>query len=178
MAKILTDKHKRFADEYLIDLNGAQAAIRSGYSQKTARSIAAELLTKPDVQRYLAEKQEKLQRKTDVTQERVVNELAKIAFADITDYLEYHGRLGIPVVDVKDSSDVDGSPIQEVSLSKDGTFKFRLYSKLDALDKLFRHLGLYNGDSTVIADTLNENLESLKDLLQNPAPNRNLPDDE
>ena len=60
----LTEKQKRFCDEYLIDLNGTQAAIRAGYSEKTARMIAAENLTKPYIRKYidkrLAEKEKSL----------------------------------------------------------------------------------------------------------------------
>lgn len=69
MATKLTAKQQRFCDEYLIDLNATQAAIRAGYSEKTARSIAAENLTKPDIQEYiqkrLAEKEDALIAKQD-----------------------------------------------------------------------------------------------------------------
>ena len=65
----LTDKQQRFCDEYLIDLNGTQAAIRAGYSKKTARQMAAENLTKPDIKEYIekrmAEKEESLIAKQD-----------------------------------------------------------------------------------------------------------------
>lgn len=168
MAK-LTEKQKRFADEYLIDLNATQAAIRAGYSKKTASRIAIELLNKTHVSEYVQKRQSRLQAKTEVTQERVIAELAKIGFASITDYLEYktalrvidHDENGNPIhdwamlVNAIDSAEVDGSPIQEVSISKDGTFKFKLYSKLDALEKLARHLGLYN-DSAAAKDTREE----------------------
>lgn len=73
--KPLTDKQKRFADEYLIDLNATQAAIRAGYSEKTARSIAQENLTKPDIQAYLAEKQKKLEEENSISVSWVLNEL-------------------------------------------------------------------------------------------------------
>lgn len=55
---MLNDKQKKFCNEYLIDLNATQAAIRAGYSEKTARSIANENLTKPDIQKYIQELQE------------------------------------------------------------------------------------------------------------------------
>lgn len=75
----LTDKQKRFCDEYLIDLNATQAAIRAGYSKKTAEIIGFENLRKPKIQAYIASKQQSLQEKTEVTQEYVVNGLKKIA---------------------------------------------------------------------------------------------------
>lgn len=154
----LTGKQKRFADEYLVDLNATQAAIRAGYSQRTAYSIGDENLRKPEIKTYIQKRQKQLQEKTGITQERVLAELEKIGFSRITDYLEYKTvqrvieyKDGEPVIDwammvsAIDSANVDGSPIQEVSVSKDGTFKFKLYSKVDALEKLGRYLGLFDG---------------------------------
>lgn len=97
----------------------------------------------------------------------VLSELSKVGRAKVTDYLNYRTIMrqvdvhadGTPiydwamVVDALDSTEVDGSPIQEVSIAKDGTFKFKLYNKLDALEKLARHLGLY-GDSEADKDAL------------------------
>lgn len=168
----LTDKQKKFVNEYLIDLNATQAAIRAGYSEKTARSIGQRLLTNVDIQSDIQKRQTALQEKTEITQERVLRELSKIGFASLTDYLSYKTAMrqvdtdsnGEPVydwamiVDAMESEQVDGAPIQEVSIGRDGTFKFKLYSKLDALDKIARHLGMYSeqkedeGESVVIVD--------------------------
>lgn len=164
MAKI-TEKQKRFADEYLVDLNATQAAIRAGYSPKTAEATASRLLRNVKVADYLQERRSALQERTDITQERVIAEFAKIGFASITDYIEYKTLLrktgenkdGAPEYDwamsviAKDSNEVDGSPIQEVSVGRDGTFKFKMYSKLDALEKIGRILGLF-GAGHVISD--------------------------
>lgn len=70
----LTDKQKRFCEEYLIDCNATQAAIRAGYSERTAKSIGAENLTKPDLQNYIAE---------------LMNEVKKDTIADATEIMEY-----------------------------------------------------------------------------------------
>ena len=75
----LTDKQQRFVDEYLIDLNATQAAIRAGYSEKTAKSIGQENLTKPDIQKAIQEAQESLSNKTQLTVDMVVNGLLKEA---------------------------------------------------------------------------------------------------
>ncbi|NLB91698.1 MAG: terminase small subunit [Clostridiales bacterium] len=153
----LTEKQRKFVQEYLIDLNATQAAIRAGYSSKTADSAASRLLGNVKVQAYIQEQQNRLQSKTEITQEKVLNELAKVGFASLTDYLEYKTVLrevgkdadGEPMYDYAmtvnaiESEAVDGAPIQEVSIGKDGTFKFKLYNKLDALDKLGKHLGLF-----------------------------------
>lgn len=80
--KKLTEKQKRFCEEYLIDLNATQAAIRAGYSSKTASRIAIELLNKTHVSKYLAELMRKRSESTKITSEQVVKELEKIAFSD------------------------------------------------------------------------------------------------
>lgn len=76
----LTEKQQRFVDEYLIDLNATQAAIRAGYSVKTADAIGCENLTKPNIQQAIAEHMAERSRRTGVNQDRVVLELAKIAY--------------------------------------------------------------------------------------------------
>ena len=71
----LTPKQQRFVEEYLIDLNATQAAIRAGYSEKTAKEIGSENLTKPNIAKAIAEAQEKLSNKAQVTVEMVVQGL-------------------------------------------------------------------------------------------------------
>lgn len=71
----LTPKQQRFVEEYLIDLNATQAAIRAGYSEKTAQEIGSENLSKPMVAKAIAEAQEKLSNKAQVTVEMVVQGL-------------------------------------------------------------------------------------------------------
>jgi len=78
----LTDKQSRFVDEYLVDLNATGAAIRAGYSARTARSIGQENLTKPDIAARISERQQELGVQAEVTSERVVSALAEIAFGD------------------------------------------------------------------------------------------------
>ncbi len=85
----LNDKQKRFVDEYLIDLNATQAAIRAGYSKATARQIASELLTKPDMQEAIQEAQKKRSERTQITQDWVIKRLAALADADIKRVAEW-----------------------------------------------------------------------------------------
>jgi phage terminase small subunit len=84
----LTEREKRFCNEYVIDFNATAAAIRAGYSKKTARRIASENLTKLDIQNYLRTIQQRLQQKIEITQERVLQEYARIAFSNIKNYLK------------------------------------------------------------------------------------------
>lgn len=74
----LNDKQKLFCQEYMKDLNGAQAAIRAGYSAKTARSIANELLTKPDIQAYIQELQEGIRKRNQITIDEIMSDLIEV----------------------------------------------------------------------------------------------------
>ena len=82
---MLTPKQSRFVAEYLVDLNGTQAAIRAGYSPKTAKAIACENLTKPDIVAAIAKAQAQLSEHTEVTIKSVVAELAKLGFAPLSE---------------------------------------------------------------------------------------------
>ena len=77
----ITAKQRRFCEEYLIDLNATQAAIRAGYSARTAKAIASENLTKPYIAAEIAAAFAARSERTEVTQDRVIEELALIAFA-------------------------------------------------------------------------------------------------
>lgn len=96
----LTAKQQRFVDEYLVDLNATQAAIRAGYSAATARSIAAENLTKPNIAAAVSAAQAERAKRTGITADRVLEDLARVAFGDVRKLVEYrrtccrhcHGR--------------------------------------------------------------------------------------
>lgn len=78
----LTEKQKRFCEEYLIDLNVTQSALRAGYSEKTAYSIGNENLKKPEIQKYISELMKKQSERTNITADKVLSELEKVAFTD------------------------------------------------------------------------------------------------
>lgn len=79
----LTDKQARFCEEYLIDLNATQAAIRAGYSEKTAREQAAQNLSKLNIQEKIAELKAERSKRTEMTQDSVIQELAAVARAEV-----------------------------------------------------------------------------------------------
>jgi phage terminase small subunit len=89
----LTAKQEKFCNEYLIDLNATQAAIRAGYSQKTAQVIGAENLTKPIISQYIQKQRQKTAEKAEITRDKIVNEYAKLAFFDIRKVLTIDGGL-------------------------------------------------------------------------------------
>ena len=78
----MTKKQKTFCDEYLIDLNATQAAIRAGYSSKTADRIGPELLGKTCIQENIAKAMAERSKRTGISQDRVIQELARIAFVN------------------------------------------------------------------------------------------------
>lgn len=144
----MTDKQKRFCEEYMIDLNATQAAIRAGYSPKTAYSIGEENLKKPDIQNRIAQLQAEQSRRTGVSADRVVRELAKIAFVNAGDLIDPE------TASVKlDASRDDLAAVQSIKVKtfgEDGLeHEVKLADKLRALDLLGRHLGVFK-----------ENLES------------------
>lgn len=156
MAK-LSKKQQAFIQEYLIDLNATQAAIRAGYSSHTAHEQGAQLLAKLSIRAEVDKAMAIRSRRTGISQDRVLHEVAKIAFADIKDFVSFYTAKtvvdyddnGAPIVDykqvveVKPSSEVDGTLISEISIAKDGTLKFKLHDKGAALDKLGKHLGMF-----------------------------------
>lgn len=144
MAK-LTEKQQRFVDEYLIDLNATQAAVRAGYSVDSARDIGCENLTKPNIQAAVGKAMAARSKRTGVNQDRIVLELAKIAFVNMTDIVDSYGRIKstasaddlacIESVKYKSSeSDTGSSEEREVKVA----------SKLKALELLGKHLGMWN----------------------------------
>ena len=75
---MLNEKQKKFCEEYIIDFNGTQSAIREGYSKKTAYSMASENLRKPEVQAYLKELIENRNKRTGITQDEVVRDIIEV----------------------------------------------------------------------------------------------------
>lgn len=149
----LNDKQQRFVEEYLIDLNATKAAIRSGYSEKTARSIASELLTNPNIEEAVAVGRKRLSEATAVTAEAVVNELRKLGFSNMADYMR-PGSDGDPTLDFSNLTRDQAAALVEVTVEdfKDGRgedardvrrVKFKLADKRAALVDLGKHLGLF-----------------------------------
>ena len=81
----MTEKQKRFCDEYLIDLNATQAAIRAGYSKKTAKAIGCELLTKPDLSAYMQEQLDKIHEQKTADAQEVIEYLTSVMRGEHTE---------------------------------------------------------------------------------------------
>lgn len=144
MAK-LTEKQQRFVEEYLIDLNATQAAIRAGYSVKTADVQGSRMLGNVKVQSAIGEAMAKRSRRTGINQDRVVQELAKIAFVKITDIVDSKGRIK---EDAKPEDlacvEVLKQKLYEMDNGISMESEIRLSPKLKALELLGKHLGMWN----------------------------------
>ena len=90
----LNAKQNRFVEEYLVDLNATKAAIRAGYSERTAEVIGYENLRKPQIQEAIQAAIEKRSERTEITQDKVVAELGKVAFAEAHDYTDADLKYG------------------------------------------------------------------------------------
>ena len=151
----LTAKQEKFCTEYLIDLNATQAAVRAGYSEKTAAVIGAENLTKPNIKEFIQIKQKELQETTGITQKRVLDEYAKIAFSDIRKMFDENNRL----IDIQDIPDEIAACLSSVEIDQlfgqtiEGkvqigeTKKVKVWNNINALDSLARHLGIFEKDN-------------------------------
>jgi phage terminase small subunit len=144
----LTPKQQRFVDEYLIDLNATQAAIRAGYSEKTAQEIGSENLSKPIIAEAIAAAMKEREKRTEITQDRVLKEYAKLAFLDPRRFYDEDGAL-IPVhkLDADVAAALVGVDVHEEKV--DGvaigqTKKIKFVDKKGALDSVARHLGMFN----------------------------------
>lgn len=174
----LTAKQERFVAEYLIDLNATQAAIRAGYSEKTANEQGSRLLANVKIAAAVAEAQAKRSKRTEITQDMVLAELAKIGFSDLRKVLTATGNLSGPhdwddntagaiasVEIVTRPGGVDENGEREV----EHVAKIKTWDKLSALEKLGKHLGMFGGEGAgdVDAPTLNININAdapVKDL--------------
>lgn len=146
MAKKLTKKQQLFVDEYLIDLNATQAAIRAGYSVDTAREIGCENLTKPNIQQAIAEHMAERSKRTGVNQDRVVLELARIAFVNIEDVVDTDTGEILPNASKDDLACIESVKFKQSDNQYGGSIEreVKLSSKMKALELLGKHLGMWN----------------------------------
>lgn len=182
MAK-LTARQQRFADEYLVDLNGKQAAIRAGYSERTAEAQASRLLSNVNLQHYIQKRKQERVERTEITQDMVLFELAAIAFSNAADYaavVEKEATIESAEGDVIPLYDKDGNPVmyrtvepvltadltdrQKRALSvikkgRDG-FEVKPYDKIRALELIGKHIGMFT-DKVEVAGEINNPMAGL-----------------
>ncbi len=141
----MTLKQERFVQEYLIDLNATQAAIRAGYSPDSARDIGCKNLTKPNIKaavdRVIAERS----RRTGISQDRVLLELAKVAFLNPVDVIDMDGATIKGEANRDDTACIASIKVKTIP-TDDGAIterEVKTYDKLKALELLGKHLGMF-----------------------------------
>ena len=142
----LTPKQKKFVEEYLIDLNATQAAIRAGYSVKTAEWIGPQLLGKSHVSKEIQRATQLREQRTQITQDRVVKEIARLGFSDLRKLFDANGNLK-PLHELDDDTAAALAGV-DVVVTGDGenvlqVKKIKLWDKNSALEKLSKHLQLW-----------------------------------
>ena len=158
----MTKKQKIFADEYLIDLNATRAYRVAYPSVKKDETAAARMLRNVKVAAYIQERMQERQKRTEITQDRVLKELAAIAFAKATDYAEVKDGQ----VNIKDTANLDEQQIRAIAGIKEGKFgiEVKLNNKEQALELLGRHLGMFKDKLEVSG--LDEEKKKLGDILE------------
>lgn len=152
----LTPKQQKFCDEYLVDLNATQAAIRAGYSKKTANEIGAQNLAKVSIQEYLTAARQRMQERTEITADMVVKELARIGFHNVKDFVNG----GNSVLELKFIDEDKTAAVSAVKNTVKSTYntatretttdtitEIKFHDKVSALEKLGRHLGIFEKDN-------------------------------
>lgn len=161
----MTEKQKIFADEYLIDLNATRAyrkAYPSVKKDETAAAAAARMLRNVKVAAYIQERMQERQKRTEITQDRVLEELAAIALGKATDYAEVKDGQVI----VKNTEELDEQQIRAIAGIKEGKFgiEVKLNDKLKAIELIGRHLGMFK-DKLEVAG-LEDEKKKLADILE------------
>ena len=172
----MTDAQKRFCDEYLIDLNATRAykvAYPNCKKDETANAASSRMLRNVKVQEYISKKQQEIEKRTEVTQDMVIKELAKIAFLDIRKLYTENGQLK-NIADI--DSDTAGAISQLETLEEyegygedrekiGDTQKVKLLDKTKALELLGRHLGIFNDKIDVNVKEKEEKKNAISDIL-------------
>ena len=156
-SKHLTPKQLAFCEEYIVDFNGTAAAIRAKYSKNGAAVTGSRLLINPNIQGELQRQKNKRSKRTAITADRVLEELANVGFASLKDAMTW-GKRPIEVdgevvghsvyVEFKDSEDLPpevAAMISEVKVTHTqagSTLSMKTHDKMRALDKLALHTGV------------------------------------
>jgi len=152
MAKKLSAKQQLFVTEYLVDLNATQAAIRAGYSAKWAGFNADKQLKNTKIQEAIAEALAKRSERTEIKADAVLKEIARIGFFDPRKLFNADGTpKAINELDDDTAASISGIEVVNVGNSDLGVgqvLKYKIADKNSALEKLCKHLGLYDADKS------------------------------
>ncbi len=140
----ITRKQRKFCEEYVIDFNGSQAAVRSGYSKKTSKELAVRLLTNVNVKSYVEYLSEKASEKARKSKEDVIERLEQIAFANLDNAITDSGGFDFKKIP---ESVKQVMKIEILSRKHVNTVKITSPDQLGAIKELARHHGIYEKDN-------------------------------
>lgn len=166
----MTNKQKRFCEEYLIDLNATQAAIRAGYSPRSANKIAAENMAKPGIRACIDKEMAERSKRTGVNADRVIRELARVAFVNAPDVIDLDKAVLLDGATPDDTAAISGVKVKCTVTDTGQTIEreIRLADKIKALELLGKHLKMFpdkmelSGKVDTGSDKLEAILEQLK----------------
>ncbi|WP_050698028.1 terminase small subunit [Anaeromassilibacillus senegalensis] len=162
----LKAKQKRFVEEYLVDLNATQAAIRAGYSPESAGSIGSENLHKPEIRTRIDKAMAERSKRTGINADRVLMELGKIAFINATDVINMDDATILSEANRDDTAAIASVKVKTIP-GEDGDGverEIRLADKLKALELLGKHLGLFT-DKVEVKGQIDTGQKKLEDIL-------------
>ena len=161
----LTPKQRLFVQEYLIDLNAKQASIRAGYSPANAEFQGHQLINNPKVKYAIELAMYEREQRTKVTQDRVIEELAKIAFINPTDVVNSYDASLHNGASREDTAAISSIRVKKFP-SREGfgvEREIKLHDKIRALELLGKHLGLFNDKLNITADAVVRIVDDLSD---------------
>lgn len=141
----LTPRQRRFAEEYCVDLNATAAYVRAGYSARgnSAEAAASRLLSNVKVQSIIEQKQKEISKQCEVTAEKVIREVSKLAFSDVRKLFNADGSLK-PIHELDDAT---AAAIASIEVDLTGVRKIKVWDKNSAQERLCKHLGLFREDN-------------------------------
>lgn len=166
----MSKKQVLFAKEYLKDLNGTRAAIRAGYSEKTARVTAAQLLAKPNVAKIVQKGIEARAKRVEVNQDWVVKRLMAIAGTEMGELASWNesGVTFKPSDELSETARMSVHQVKQVMNEHGGTIEIKQHDKLKALELLGKHLGMFAEPVTAQGTTQdNDYIEVESETLMN-----------
>lgn len=145
--KKLTAKQEIFIREYIATLNATEAARRAGYSEGSARAIGVENLTKPVIKEAIEKQLAAYNEKLDISNERILNEYARCAFYNISNYFTPDGRMkSLSELDENAAAAIHGIDVHVID-EKSSVVKFKLPDKAKHLEALAKYQGLFEKDN-------------------------------
>lgn len=191
----LSEKQQRFVDEYLVDLNATKAAIRAGYSEKTAYSQGQRLLKNAEIQEAVQAARAQQQERTQITADAVLKELAAVAFANGSDFARVvvthvpttvYGAEGTPrtearpiqTVELVATEDIPEEKRAAIASIKEGKHGIEVgsYDKVRALELLGKHLGLFDGRGAGSGANENNLLQAIQDSMREDIDTDDIPE--